>query len=335
MALVGDGGLSPYENYVVEENTKTLVNLTEKLDDNKKTQEFDSLSRKKLDSITALLVDSATQSPYQNEEAMDILYDDLEFVDDCNRGERPNRQAVIRARMEELEFFKMKVYRKVKRKDALASGSKLISTKWVDTNKGTNECPNIRCRLVGREIRRSKKSEYITATPPLEVTKILLADCVNSQNSRKPKRVRIIDIRRAYFHAKARRKIHVEIPAEDWQRGDEDYVAALNMSLCGTLDAGENWSLEVWHFLRSIGFRKETASTSNFRHVDRDIHATDLRSWTRERDGPRSNVSQQETGVVCRRNKVAVAARATYLAQDRTDFQQACRCVCTRTWRSL
>ena len=240
MALVGDAGLSTYENYVVEENTKTLVNLTEKLDGNKKTQEFESLSRKKLDSITALLVDIATQSPHQNEEAMDNLYDDLEFVVDCNRGERLNRQAVIRARMEELEFFKkMKVYRKVKRKDALAKGSKLTSTKWVDTNKGTTECPNIRCRLVGREIRRSKKSEYFTATPPLEVTKILLADCVNSQNSRKPKRVGIIDIRRTYFHAKARRKIHVEIPAEDWGRGDEDYVAALNMSLYGTLDAGQ------------------------------------------------------------------------------------------------
>ena len=150
---------------------------------------------------------------------MDDLYEDLEFVDDCNRGERLDRQAVIRARMEELEFFKkMNVYRKIKRKDALASGSKLNSTKWVDTNKGTTENPNIRCRLVGREIRRSKKSEYFTATPPLEVTKILLTDCVNAQNSRKPKRVGIIDIRRAYFYAEARRKIHIEIPTADWHR---------------------------------------------------------------------------------------------------------------------
>ena len=106
MALVADADLSTYENHVVEESTKTLGNLIEKLDGNKETQEFDSMSRKKLDSIMALLVDSATQSPYQNEEIMDNLYDDLEFVDDCARGERLDRQAVIRARMEELEFFK-------------------------------------------------------------------------------------------------------------------------------------------------------------------------------------------------------------------------------------
>ena len=117
-------GPSTCEKCVVEENTKTLVNLTEKVDGDKETQEFDSVSRQKLDNIMALLVDSGTQSPYQNDEAMDNLYDDLEFVDDCNRGERPDRHAVIGARMEELEFFKkMNVYRKVQRKDALASGA--------------------------------------------------------------------------------------------------------------------------------------------------------------------------------------------------------------------
>ena len=416
MALVGDAGLSTYENYVVEENTKSHVNLIEKLDGNKGTQECDSVSGRKLYSIMALLVDSAEQSPYQNEDAMDNLYEDLEFVDDCNRGVRPDRQAVIRAMMEELEFFKkMNVYRMIKRKDAFVSGSKLISTKWVDTNKRTIENPNIRCRLVGREIRRSKKSEYFTATPPLEVTKILSTDCVNSQNSRKLKRVGIIDIRRAYFYAKARRKIHIESPTEDWQHGDEDHAAALDMSLYGTLDAGQNWSLEVWHFLRSIGFRKGTASTSNFRHVDRVINVTVHRDdflvtadsenlwwvmkevhkkfeaetcvlgpekgldreatcpkrkllWSAEGiryepDPKHASIIMEETGtenskavttpmshadlkelasVLQDNGEIheveymddeaakkfrAVAARANYLAQDRTDLQQACRCV--------
>ena len=71
MALVGDAGLSTYENYVVEENTKSLVNLIAKLDGNMGTQECDCMSGRKLDSIMALLVDSAEQSPCQNEDAMD------------------------------------------------------------------------------------------------------------------------------------------------------------------------------------------------------------------------------------------------------------------------
>ena len=151
MALVGDAGLSTYENNVVEENTKSIVNHVEKLDGNKGTQECDSMSGRKL-------VDSAEQSPYQNEDAMDYLYEVLESVDDCNRGERLDRQAVIRAMMEELEFFKkMNVYRKMKRKDALAPGSKLISTTWVDTNKGTTENPKYQVQACGKRNPKKRK----------------------------------------------------------------------------------------------------------------------------------------------------------------------------------
>ena len=175
--------------------------------------------------------------------------------------------------MEGLEFFeKMNVCWKIKRKDAFASESKLISTTWVDTNKGTTECPNI-MQACGK--RNEKKQEVrILHSNSLEVAPTRLADDANSQNSRTPKRVGIVDIRRSYSNAKATRKIHAEIPRECWQRGDEDYVAALDMTLCGTLDAVQNWFLEVWHFLRLIGCRKGTASRSNFRHVDREINAT-------------------------------------------------------------
>ena len=202
-------------------------------------------------------------------------------------------------------------------------------------------------------------------------------------------------------------KIHIEIPAEDWQRGDEDYVAALDLSLCGTLDAGQNWSLEVWHFWREVGFRKVIASTSNFRHVDHEINATvhgddflatadDENLWWMmqevhkkfetktsvleatflkrtlvwsaegiryEPDPKHASIIMEET--VTENSKVVstpmshadlkelasviqdngeihedeymddegakkfrdVAARANYLAHDRTDLQQACRCV--------
>ena len=68
---------------------------------------------------------------------------------------------------------------------------------------------------MGREIRKNKKSEYITATLPLEVGQMLLVDCG-------------IQIRRELlFIARAWRTIHIEILlAVDWQSGDEEYVAA-------------------------------------------------------------------------------------------------------------
>ena len=61
------------------------------------------------------------------------------------------------ARKTEIEYFgKMKVYKKVPRWKA--AGHKIISTKWLDVNKGDREAPNYRARLVGRELKLNKKS---------------------------------------------------------------------------------------------------------------------------------------------------------------------------------
>ena len=54
----------------------------------------------------------------------------------------------IQSRKVEMEFFKkMKVYTKVKREAWMS----IISTKWIDTNKGDEKAPNLRARLVGCE----------------------------------------------------------------------------------------------------------------------------------------------------------------------------------------
>ena len=124
VAVVGDAGLISTHGTTLLRKHQVARKSHRKLDGNKWTQELDSMSGRKLDSIMALLVDSAALCPYQNED-MDKLFEDLEFVHDCNRGESLDRQAAIRARMEELEFYnKMNVYRKIKRKDAHAPGSK-------------------------------------------------------------------------------------------------------------------------------------------------------------------------------------------------------------------
>ena len=57
------------------------------------------------------------------------------------------------ARKLEMEFFlKMGVYKKVARDVAKKMGCKVITTKWVDTNKGDTSRPNYRSRLVGCEV---------------------------------------------------------------------------------------------------------------------------------------------------------------------------------------
>ena len=44
---------------------------------------------------------------------------------------------------------------------------KVITTKWIDHNKGDLEAPNYRARLVGREVAHDKRDDLYAATPPL------------------------------------------------------------------------------------------------------------------------------------------------------------------------
>ena len=54
------------------------------------------------------------------------------------------------------------------------AGKAPISVKWVDTNKGDDEQPNYRSRLVAREIRKKGENPIFAPTPPLEALRTVL-----------------------------------------------------------------------------------------------------------------------------------------------------------------
>ena len=114
-----------------------------------------------------------------------------------------------------MDFFKkMGVYKKVDRGEVKKNKGKIVSTKWVDTDKGNG---GYRSRLVGREIKRDKRQDLFSPTPPLEVLKLLIAYCANNQ-------------RRAYFYAKCKSALYIQMPDEDWEPGDEGRVGELQLS---------------------------------------------------------------------------------------------------------
>ena len=73
-----------------------------------------------------------------------------------------------------------------------------------------------------------------------------------------------VNVKRAYFYARSRRPVYIEIPIEDFEPRDEHMVGRLNLSLKGTRDAVQNWTREYTEFLESIGFRSGLASPCNF-----------------------------------------------------------------------
>ena len=67
----------------------------------------------------------------------DELYQDFEFIDDVS-GRVLDHELAVKARKLEMDFFReMRVYEKVPRAADTRDGCRVISTKWVDINKGT------------------------------------------------------------------------------------------------------------------------------------------------------------------------------------------------------
>ena len=148
-------------------------------------------------------------------EAMDDIYEGYDCVDDVS-----NR---LLARRLEIDFLKkMKVYDQVHR--SFAAGKKVISTRWLDINKGDSERLDYRARLVGRELRlNDHRLDLFAATPPLESLRLLCSICASNQRRARPYRILAIDVKRAYCYAPARRGIFIEFLLEEWD--DEGLLA--------------------------------------------------------------------------------------------------------------
>ena len=48
------------------------------------------------------------------------------------------------------------------------TGKKPVKVRWVDVNKGDDDTPNVRCRIVAKDSNVDKRPDLFAATPPLE-----------------------------------------------------------------------------------------------------------------------------------------------------------------------
>ena len=133
-----------------------------------------------------------------------------------------------KARATELDYFREKevwVIRQVA--EAIRrTGKPPISVRWVEVNKGDDQCPKIRSRLVAREIRLKGEEAIFAPTPPLESLRMVLSHATTRLpnepekvwDSESPDRQMIyfMDISRAYFNAKVDEAdpVYVELPPE-------------------------------------------------------------------------------------------------------------------------
>jgi len=183
---------------------------------------------------------------------------------------------VKKAREEEMAYVRRKgVYRKITRREAMRLGYKIVKVRWIDINKGDEVSPVYRSRLVAKEFHEKDSDDNLFAgTPPLEALKAMVSEAATARAGRTGDKVMLIaDVSRAFFEAKARRKICVELVEEDKTVKDkeQDMVGLLELSMYGTRDAAINWQEEVARAMAGWGFRRGRYNPCLYWHRERGL----------------------------------------------------------------
>ena len=108
--------------------------------------------------------------------ALQVGYKHEQFVDDLTGLPLPP-DLCRAARQKELDYFKSKGVWELRSVNEARTrmGRSPISVRWVETNKGDDANPNIRSRLVAREIRTAGQDAIFAPTPPLESLRMVLS----------------------------------------------------------------------------------------------------------------------------------------------------------------
>ena len=98
-------------------------------------------------------------------------------------------------------------------------------------------------------------------------------------------KIDFIDVRRAYFHAKACREVYVSLPPEDWEEGK---CGKLQKAMYGTRDAAQNWEYAYVEAMEEIGFKRGMATPCAFYMAERNlrvvVHGDDFTVLGQEAD---------------------------------------------------
>ena len=202
------------------------------------------------------------------EEYVDQYWTEI-AMDDVH-GKELDLGEVRKARKEELDYMRSRgIWREVSVQEAWdKTGRAPVSVKWVDTNKGTEEEPNIRSRLVARDfkVKDSCREDLFAATPPLELLKALLSKAVTGDKDLK---VLVIDVKKAHLNPMCDQDVFIELPLETGAKAGT--CGKLIRWLYGFRPAAQAWENHYAGKLEEAGFMRGVASPVSFYHEELDI----------------------------------------------------------------
>ena len=161
------------------------------------------------------------------------------------------------------------------------TGKPPVTVRWVDVNKGDNMNPNVRSRLVARQIRQAGEDAIFAPTPPLEALRSILSmattdfpgqpEHVRDGKSERRTQISAVDASRAYFNAATDddKPTYVMLPPEDPDHKEK--CGILGKHMYGTRATADGWQQEYSTLLIQLGFKQGAASPNIFHHPDRGI----------------------------------------------------------------
>ena len=125
------------------------------------------------------------------------------------------------------------------------------------------------------EVATYRDDSMFAATPPLEALRLLLSHATEREprgGTRGPKKVLLMDVRKAHLHAASEREVYVHLPPE-LKSQPPGKCWLLRRCLYGTRDAPVHWEALYTKELKTMGFRPGKASSCCFYHPSRGIRA--------------------------------------------------------------
>jgi len=209
-------------------------------------------------------------------------FDDGEclFYDNLTKQQLPT-PLVKAARQKELDDVETKnVWKRVSMAEAhRISGRPPFTVRWVDVNKGDNDCPVIRSRLVARQIRGANEDPMSAPIPPLEALRTVLRHFATDMDGERIK-CRADRRTRSSFHwwiflghtltpsviLTNRRLLHCQLRTKTIG----PYVACYS-STCTAPRQQPMGQQEYIHTMIELGFRQGVACPCVFWHESRSL----------------------------------------------------------------
>jgi hypothetical protein len=187
---------------------------------------------------------------------------DEQAWDDANTGVELDVEEARKGRDEEVKFLvKEHIYEKRAYDECvIKTGKPPTSVRWIDANKGSKENPNIRCRLVARDLKDKGGSskDLFAAMPPLDAKKLIMAMCAARWRKWLVGLVAVVwkmmfvDVRKAHAYAICDdEEAYIELPLEDAEEGK---CAKLMRWLYGMRGAARSWEKQWRSKFESVGY---------------------------------------------------------------------------------